>query len=543
MKIKFLGAAKVVTGSNHLIITDKYKLLIDCGLFQGSEELERLNYNNFEFDPKEIDFLLLTHAHIDHSGRIPKLVNEGFNGKIICTKATKELCDIMLLDSGHIQESDAKWENKKRERSGKPFIKPLYTGDDALKSLKHFDSVLYDQKIELNEDITVRFKDAGHILGSSIIELWIKEKEKEVKIVFSGDIGVKNRPILRDPEYIDEADYLVVESTYGNRLHNNDHERAKELIDIINDTVANNGTVIIPSFAVSRTQELIYELNKYYEYNNKLEEFMKIPIYIDSPMAVNATKVYRQNSYCFDEEAKKLLMEGDDPFNFPNLHYVRSQDESMRLNTVNFPKVIISASGMCNAGRIRHHLKHNIWKGENSIVFVGYQADGTLGRNIKDGKEIVNILGEDVVVNAKVYSIEGFSGHADKDGLLDWIGGFNKKPKKVFVVHGEDKSSTEFANIISEKYNLSTFVPDMNDEFEIYSHDLDNKSTENLSIDEMKNNISKELKVVFDELESLKDKKELFFDDKLLSKDYDKIKNRLLELQQKLLDFNIIIGK
>lgn len=543
MKVKFLGAAKVVTGSNHLITTDKYKILVDCGLFQGSEELEKLNYNNFEFDPKEIDFVLLTHAHIDHSGRIPKLVNEGFKGKIICTKATKELCDIMLLDSGHIQESDAKWENKKRERSGKPLVKPLYTGEDAQKSLMYFDSILYDQKINLNEDVTVRFKDAGHILGSSIIELWIKEKEKETKIVFSGDIGVKNRPILRNPEYINEADYLIIESTYGNRLHANQNERAKQLIDIINSTVANNGTVIIPSFAVSRTQELIYELNKYYEYNKNIEEFMKIPIYIDSPMAVNATNAYRQNSYCFDEEAKKLLLEGDDPFNFPNLHYVRSQDESMRLNTVNFPKVIISASGMCNAGRIRHHLKHNIWKKENSIVFVGYQANGTLGRKIRDGAKIVNILGEDVVVNANIHSIEGFSGHADKDGLLDWVSGFKKKPKKVFVVHGEDISSNEFANTLTDKFNLNAVVPDMNDEFEIYPHDSQYESSENLSGEQMRNNINKELKIMFDEFKSLENKSDLFIDEKLLSKDYDKIKNRILELQQKLLDFNVIIGK
>lgn len=541
MKIKFLGAAKVVTGSCYLITTDKYKILVDCGLFQGKEELERLNYNKFEFNPSEIDYVLLTHAHIDHSGRIPKLVNEGFKGKIICTKATKELCDIMLVDSGHIQESDAKWENKRRERAGKPLIKPLYTGEDAQRSLMYFDPVLYDQKINLNENITVRFKDAGHILGSSIVELWIKEKDKETKIVFSGDVGVKARPILRDPDIIEEADYLVIESTYGNRLHENKFERAKKLINIINNTVRNNGTVIIPSFAVSRTQELIYELNKYYDHTENIEEFMKIPIYIDSPMAVSATQVYKQNSYCFDDEAKKLLLEGDDPFNFPNLHYVRSQEESMRLNKVNFPKVIISASGMCNAGRIRHHLKHNLWKKGNSIIFVGYQAEGTLGRKIVNGDEIVNVLGEDVVVNADIHIIEGFSGHADKKDLLEWVSNFKKMPKKIFVVHGEEESANEFAKTLSKKFNANTIVPDMNDEYEIYGSD--NYNLENLSLEDMKNDIISELDIVFERIEGLKNKKESFIDDKLLKENYDNIKNSLIEIKQKLLDFNVFIGK
>lgn len=543
MKIKFLGAAKVVTGSNHMITTDNHKILIDCGLFQGSKELEKLNHNKFEFDPKEIDFVLLTHAHIDHSGRIPKLVNEGFKGKIICTKATYDLCEIMLADSGHIQESDAKWENKKRERSGKPLVKPLYTAEDAKQSLKYFESVLYNQKITINDSISVRFRDAGHILGSAIIEIWIKENDKETKVVFSGDLGVKNRPILRNPEYIEEADYLIIESTYGNRIHENEGERAEKLVDIINSTVMNNGTVIIPSFAVSRTQELIYELNNYYEHDKEIENFMKIPIYIDSPMAVSATNAYRENSYCFDDEAKKLIMDGDDPFKFANLHYVKSQEESMRLNSVNYPKVIISASGMCTAGRIRHHLKHNLWKKENSVIFVGYQAGGTLGRKLRDGAKIVKVLGEDVVVNAQIHNIEGFSGHADKEGLLDWLKGFKKLPKKIFVVHGEYESANAFSQEISNKFNVSAIVPDLNDEYEIYGRSNDADSFENLDIEQQRKNIAKEFKLVVEEFNNLNNKSHRLLNQRLLNKNYDEVKNKLIDLQQKLLDISVLLGE
>lgn len=430
MEIQFLGAAKVVTGSNILISTGKYKILLDCGLFQGSKDLENLNYQAFPFNPSEIDFLLLSHAHIDHSGRIPKLVKEGFKGRILCTKATKDLAEIMLVDSGHIQENDVTWENRKRKRAGMEPIEPLYTAEDAKNSLRYFESALYQQKIYLNENIAIRFRDAGHILGSSIIEIWITENEDTVKIVFSGDIGTKNKPLIRDPEIIEEADYLILESTYGNRLHENVEERVEKLVGIINETVLRGGTVIIPSFAIGRTQELIYELNKYYEYNEDLETFLRVPIYIDSPMAISATEIFKKNAYCFDEEAKKLILEGDNPLEFDNLYYVRDNEESMRLNQVNYPKVIISASGMCTAGRIRHHLKHNLWKANNSVVFVGYQAEGTLGKIIKEGAKKVKLLGEEIAVLAEIHSIEGFSGHGDQQDLLNWVGSFKKKPKE-----------------------------------------------------------------------------------------------------------------
>lgn len=387
MDIQFCGAAKVVTGSNYLIETEGYKILVDCGMFQGNKELEKKNFEEFPYNPGDIDYLILTHAHIDHSGRIPKLVKEGFRGgKIISTKPTFDLCKIMLLDSAKIQEADTEWENRKRQRAReKKLLEPLYTMDEAEVSLKFFETYFYDQTIILNEDIKLKFRDAGHMLGSAIVELWLKERDKFIKIVFSGDLGMPNRPIINNPEFIDDADYLVIESTYGNSIHEGLGESTQKLVEIINKTALRGGTVMIPSFAVGRTQELVYELNKYYEYNADIEEYMKIPIYVDSPMAVQATEAFQANSSSFNEEAKNLILKGDNPFIFPNLRYVKDQKESMALNKYEFPKVIISSSGMATAGRIRHHLKHNLWDERNSLVFVGYQAEGTLGRIILNG--------------------------------------------------------------------------------------------------------------------------------------------------------------
>lgn len=543
MQIQFLGAAGVVTGSNILITTNKYKILLDCGMFQGSEQLEKLNFENFAYNPEDIDFLILSHAHIDHSGRIPKLVKEGFKGRIVTTKATQDLCNIMLIDSAHIQESDVKWENKKRERSGKEPILPLYTEDDAKISLKYFESYLYDQRIELSEDIFVRFKDAGHILGSSIVELWIKEKDDFTKIVYSGDLGMPGRPIIKDPEFIDEVDYLIVESTYGNRVHDDIKQSSKQLVDIINKTVLRGGTVIIPSFAVGRTQELIYELNEYYEHDKNVEEFMKIPVYIDSPMAVLATDAFQANSYFFDEETKKLILNGDNPFSFTNLKYVRSQEESMKLNQYNFPKVIISSSGMCTAGRIRHHLKHNLWKAYNSVIFVGYQAEGTLGRIILDGAKKVKILGEEIGIEAEIYDLEGFSGHADKNVLTKWIKEFKVKPKKVFVVHGEKESSETFAGIIQNEIKLPVIIPKLGDEYEINEELVQKQHGQILEPIKQKEEIKKELQEVYDQFESLIYRTDKIIDPNFVDEDYDRIKNKLLELQQKLMDVNMLLGK
>ncbi len=542
MNIKFHGAAKMVTGSNFLIETKNYKILIDCGLFQGNKAVERMNEDDFPYIPSEIDFLILTHAHIDHSGRIPKLVKEGFTGRIFCTNPTYDLAKIMLKDSAHIQESDAEWENKRRERAGKELVTPLYTKRDAENSLNYFEPYFLDQKIKVNENITIRFKDAGHILGSAIVELWIVEDERVTKLVFSGDLGVKGRPILNDPEFIQEADYLIVESTYGNSLHDSYKGSIEDLIEIIDTTALRGGTVIIPSFAVGRTQELIYKLNEYYEYKD-VEEHMRIPIYIDSPMAVEATKAFQKNSSSFNNEARDLILSGDNPFEFKNLRYIESQEESKLLNKYEFPKVIISASGMATGGRILHHLKHNLWNYKNSLVFVGYQAEGTLGRNILDGARKVKLLGEDIGVALQVHNLEGFSAHADKEGILNWINGFTKKPKEIFIVHGEIEASTELAESIKERFNIKTTIPELDDKFKINGNKTILSEGGKPITKRLKRDIEKELDEINKQFNAFIDREDEILEDKILSKEYDVIKNNLIELQHALMDLNMIIGK
>ncbi|MBU5427269.1 MBL fold metallo-hydrolase [Tissierella pigra] len=543
MDIQFFGAAKMVTGSNYLVKTERYNILVDCGMFQGNEEMERLNYDDFPYNPADIDFLILTHAHIDHSGRIPKLVKEGFRGRIIATNATYDLCKIMLRDSAKIQESDIEWENRKRQRAGKKPIEPLYTMKDAENSLKYFEPYFIDQRIKINDNIQIRFKDAGHILGSAILELWIKEANEEVKVVFSGDLGMPNRPIINNPDYIDEADYLVIESTYGNKIHASYSESTQNLIDIINKTVLRGGTVIIPSFAVGRTQELIYQLNKYYEYNSEVEEYMKIPIYVDSPMAVETTEAFKRNSSSFNEEARELILRGDNPFEFKNLRYIKTQEESMALNKFEFPKVIISSSGMATAGRVRHHLKHNLWDNRNSLVFVGYQAQGTLGRILLDGKKKVKILGEEIDVKAEIYDLEGFSGHADQKILLDWLNNFKIKPKKIFIVHGEEEASVALSNLIKHLYRIETIIPNIGDSFNIAKNDVELTKGIELTPIMLREDIENEFKTAYNQFEALIDKSGRLLDSKVLATNYDEIKNQLIDLQHTLMELNIIIGK
>lgn len=543
MEIYFFGAAKVVTGSNILIKTDKYNILLDCGMFQGSEQLESLNYEDFSYAPKDIDFLILSHAHIDHSGRIPKLVKEGFKGEILSTKATYDLCEIMLIDSANIQQADVEWENRKRRRAGKKEVSPLYTVEDAQMSLKYFKNHLYDQKIVLNDDVILRFKDAGHMLGSAIVELWIREKGEFIKIVYSGDLGMINKPIIADPDFIDDADYLIIESTYGNRIHEDAKESAQKLIEAINKTVSRGGTAIIPSFAVGRTQEIIYELNKYYEYEKDIEQHMRIPVYVDSPMAVSATQAFKRNSNCFDEATKNLILSGDDPFQFENLNYIKSQEESMRLNHYNFPKVIISSSGMCTAGRVRHHLKHNLWQGRNSILFVGYQAEGTLGRLLLDGVKKVKILGEEIKVEAQIYDLEGFSGHADQKVLLKWVENFKVKPRKVFVVHGEEEAVEAFSRLVKEKFAIETVTPNIGDGYKIRGKFTQSESGKVLEPIKLKEDIKRELEQVYGQFESLVYRTDQLIEPKFLEKEYDTLKNKLLGLQQELMDINMLLGK
>ncbi len=470
MKIKFCGAAAGVTGSCHLLTSGDHKILLDCGQFQGGKAQDALNYEEFPFDPAEIECVVLSHAHIDHCGRLPLLVKKGFKGKIYCTEATADLLDVMLKDSGYIHEKEAEWRNRKNERAGRPLVEPLYTFNDAADSLKYVQPVLYDQLIDLNDDMKIVFNDAGHILGSAITELWVSEEGKTAKIVFSGDLGALNRPILRDPTIIKKADYVIMETTYGNRLHPENAGDIEKLLDIIIKTTNRGGTVVIPSFAVGRTQELIYQMNRFYEENGKYkEELSKLNVYIDSPMATTATQVFRKNADVFDEETKAYILKGDDPLDFKNLKFTRTSEESQALNFDRHPKIIISASGMCEAGRIRHHLKHNLWDPRSSVIFVGYQAEGTLGRSLINGLKDVTLFGETVHVNAEIYNLEGFSGHADKDGLMGWLKGFQVVPKQIFLVHGELDSKEAFAKSVKTELGYDTTVVREVSEFELES--------------------------------------------------------------------------
>ena len=468
MKIKFCGASTGVTGSCHLLTSGEHKILLDCGQFQGGKAQDALNYEKFPFEPSEIECVVLSHAHIDHCGRLPLLTKRGFEGKIYCTDATADLLSVMLKDSAYIHEKETEWKNRKAERAGREQVEPLYTIEDAEKALSLVSPILYDQQIEINSDMKIVFNDAGHILGSAITELWVTEDDKESKIVFSGDLGMEGRPILRDPTYIKKADYVIMETTYGNRIHKELGSGVDKLIEIILNTTRRGGNVVIPSFAVGRTQELIYELNRFYDSNNEdRKELDKIFVYIDSPMATTATEIFRRNAQVFDEETREYILKGDNPLEFKNLKFTRSSKESQDLNFNKEPKIIISASGMCEAGRIRHHLKHNLWNPKNSIVFVGYQGQGTLGRSLVEGIKMVTLFGEEIQVNAEIHNLEGFSGHADQNGLFAWLAHFEQKPKQIFLVHGEEESKKDFAKLVNEKLSYEPIVVMGNSEFEL----------------------------------------------------------------------------
>lgn len=473
MKITFLGATRTVTGSNFLVEAVGKKFLVDCGMWQGKKEMEEENFNEFDFDPKQIDFMLLTHAHIDHSGRIPKLYNEGFRNKIYAHKATCDLCSLMLPDSGHIQEMESEWKNRKRKRRGEPERPPLYTAEEAARCLEIFEAVNYDEIIEIDENIHVRFNDAGHMLGSSIIELWVKEDGKEVKTVFTGDLGNNDIPLLDSPTMIEDADYLVMESTYGSRLHVRNDEKAKIFLDVVSETLDKQGTVVIPSFAVGRTQEILYELNKIKEntddedFERKYKTLMKAPVYVDSPLAISATEVFRENMDLFEEDVQKEIMSGDNPLEFPGLKFTMTTDESKALNEDPTPSIIISASGMCEVGRIKHHLKHNLWNPNSTILFVGYQAPGTLGYSIVNGAKTVKIFGEEIAVNARIEYIEGYSGHADQEWLMNFIYSFITKPKHIFLVHGEEESQDVLEKKIIDETGISVTTPEYGETYEL----------------------------------------------------------------------------
>ena len=474
MKITFLGAAKTVTGSNFLVEAAGKKFLVDCGMYQGkiTEELE--NSDPFLYDVNEIDFMLLTHAHIDHSGRIPKLYNEGFRGNVYATKATCDLCEIMLPDSGHIQEVEIEWKNRKRMRESKEPLPPLYTAEDAYKCLEIFKPVQYDDIVEIDENISVRFNDAGHMLGSAIIEIWATENGKTTKAVFTGDLGNNDLPLLDSPTMISNADYLIMESTYGGRLHMRNDDKAKMFLDIVSETLDNGGRVIIPSFAVGRTQEILYELDRLKEeygqdeeFARKYEKIMNVPVYVDSPLAISATEVFKKNTELFEDEIQEKIKRGDNPLEFNGLQFTRTAEESKALNEDMRPAIILSASGMCEVGRIKHHLKHNLWNPNSTILFVGYQAPGTLGRTIVDGAEKVKIFGEEIAINARVEYIEGYSGHADQTWLLNFIYSFTNPPKNVFLVHGEEEGQEILKQKIEDTSECKVIIPDFGESYEL----------------------------------------------------------------------------
>lgn len=549
MKIMFCGASSGVTGSCHLIRTEKHNLLMDCGQFQGGKAQEALNYEPFPFEPSEIEAMILSHAHIDHCGRIPLLVKRGFRGKIYCTDATADLLDVMLLDSAHIHEVDAQWQSKRNMRAGKPPVEPLYTTEDAKESLKYVEPILYDQQIQINEDMKIVFNDAGHILGSAITEIWVREEDKESKIVFSGDLGMTQRPILRDPTIIKKADCVIMEATYGNRNHEANSTSINKMIDIVIKTVKRGGTVVIPSFAVGRTQELIYEFNRFYEKSSPdyKKELDNVEVIIDSPMATNATEVFRNNAQVFDKETKEYILKGDNPLEFKNLRFTRSTAESQALNLDHSPKVIISASGMCEAGRIRHHLKHNLWDARNSVIFVGYQAEGTLGRSLLEGKEDVTLFGEKVHVQAHIHNLEGFSGHADQNGLLHWISGFTDlRPKQVFLVHGETDSKKDFAALVHKELGYEPIVVLGNSEFEITGGDStllnmeDSIKTgaENEDIQKVRNKIS----LIEEELQGILYNASLSMNEAITEDKLVKINNVVQELEKATINLGTAVN-
>jgi metallo-beta-lactamase family protein len=455
VKVEFLGGVRTVTGSATLLEKDSLLWLVDCGMFQGGRVIEERNRNVHLYRPKELSFILLTHAHIDHSGLIPKLVKEGFQGKVICTKATFDLCEAMLRDSGHIQETEAEWQNRKGRRAGGEETIPLYTVRDAEESLQYFQVLRYDEISTLANGLKVRYRDAGHILGSAIIEVRVEEGGKERKLIFSGDLGSPGQPIVRDPSWVEEGDVVWLESTYGNRLHRSREETVQELLKVIQQAIAHRAKVVIPAFAVERTQDVLYTIGRLMRQGL----IPSIPIYIDSPLAISATEIFKKNSDNFDQETRELLLGGENPLEPPEVIYTRTTEESKAINEDPRPGIIISASGMCESGRIKHHLKHHLWREESHIVFIGYQGEGTVGRRIVDGAKTVRLFGEEIAVKSHVHTLGGFSAHADQKGLLEWLSHFRNPNLQVFVNHGEEKVSMELSEIIYQQFKFRAAVP------------------------------------------------------------------------------------
>ena len=539
MNITFLGATKTVTGSNFLVEAAGKKFLVDCGMYQGSAKDEWENSEPFQFNVDEIDFVLLTHAHIDHSGRIPKLYIDGYRNEIITTKATRDLCSIMLPDSGHIQEQEIEWKNRKRVRKGEKPLPPLYTAQDAIDCMKLFRPVNYDEIIEINENLHVRFNDAGHMLGSAIIEIWANENGKETKAVFTGDLGNNDIPLLSSPTMIETADYLVMESTYGGRLHIRNDDKAKLFLNIVSETLDKGGTVVIPSFAVGRTQEILYELNNLKEsgdeeFEKKYKTLQSVPVYVDSPLAISATEIFKENMNLFDEETQEIIKRGDNPLEFPGLQFTKTAEESKALNAKEESSIIISASGMCEVGRIKHHLKHNLWNPNSTILFVGYQAPGTLGRRIVDGEKTVKIFGEEIAVNARIEYIEGYSGHADQEWLLNFIYSFITKPKHIFLVHGEPEGQLVLKEKILNTTNIPVTIPsrgetyELNEEVSLTKKEVNDHRFLRLEVLERMKTLREEL----DDMETIV--KEDYLNNTTSDEEVNRLKERLKDIERQI---------
>ena len=466
MKLTFLGAAHEVTGSCTLLEAAGKHILIDCGMEQGEDIYENCDLPIAAMD---IDAILLTHAHIDHSGKLPAMVAQGFKGPIYATEAARRLCNIMLRDSAHIQEFEAEWRNRKAQRAGGPAYVPLYTMADAEATLRQFSGCGYNEPVEIFPGITVSFSDAGHLLGSASILITVTEGGETRSVLFSGDLGNIDRPLIRDPQAPPYADYVVIESTYGDRLHGERPDYVSQLTEIMQDTFDRDGNLVIPAFAVGRTQELLY-LIRTIKNRNLLRGHDNFLVYVDSPLAVEATKIYQDDAAMmpyYDAETLDLLSRGIDPIRFPGLRTSVTADDSKAINFEMTPKVILSASGMCEAGRIRHHLKHNLWRKESTVLFVGYQSEGTVGRKLIDGADSVRLFGEEITVNARIASLAGISGHADRDMLLGWLDSMPGKPRQVFVNHGDDQVTDLFAQTITEKLALPAAAPYSGDEYDL----------------------------------------------------------------------------
>lgn len=456
MKVTFIGATHEVTGSCSLLEVGNSAFLVDCGMEQGENRFENIP---LPVNPAELSCVLLTHAHIDHSGYLPLLYKNGFRGTVYATESTASLCQIMLRDSAHIQESEAEWKNRKARRAGRPEAEALYTMADAEGVLSRFRPCPYNKLTAVGEGVAVRFTDIGHLLGSAAIEIWMSEGGVTKKMVFSGDVGNTHQPILNDPQRVEQADYLVLESTYGNRLHGERPDYVGALTEILQQTFDRGGTVVIPSFAVGRTQEMLYFIREIKE-QDRVHGHDGFPVYVDSPLANEATSIFLQcPTENLDPEARELVRSGVNPLWFEGLRTSVTKEDSQAINANAVPKVILSASGMCDAGRIRHHLKHNLWHSENTVLFVGYQAEGTLGRALVDGAPSVKIFDEAIAVNAEIRVLAGVSGHADKNGLIRWLQGVSPKPAQIFVNHGDDEACTDFTQCLREEYGYNAMAP------------------------------------------------------------------------------------